>query len=180
MNGIDELWYFLSILHQLEWQSCYHWNNSYNTATRKRNNTSKEKQFADGISTSIRAGTRQDGPGADGPGADAPATARSLLSIDQTQQPELDIPLNGGPLAADSALMALVHLQMIYAWTRGSGVSVVPQQLIDAQMMGQLTVAVVNACNLPIVDRDGACDPYVEITVNGVTQNRSTLYLVTV
>ena len=124
----------------------------------------EEKEFSGSILMGICAGARQDRSN-----AGARVTARSFLNTDTTQ-PDLDIALNSGGISGIGA-----PENDLPAQTRGSCMSVAPQQLNDAKIMRKVTVTVVNARRLPIVVADGGCDLYVEITVNDVTQKTDTI-----
>ena len=134
----------------------------------------EQEKFPGGISMGIRSSARQNRPD-----VRVSVPTRPFLNIDTTQC-ELDIALNGWPLPPAGSIGGIGGIGVpdnLPTRTRGSGMSVA-QQFSDLQIIEHMTVTAVNAQNLPIVDRDGGCDSYVEITVNGdlkwcSTTNRS-------
>ena len=129
-----------------------------------------EEDFPGTILLGLRAGRKDDKPK-----YGVPATARPFLNIDASNEDPLEkIQHENSNLGKEpSVSMSVSSSQAPLIPARQKKHSQPPKKLGAAETMGQLQVTVVNAQNVPAMDRGGTSDPYVEVTVNGTTQKTS-------
>jgi len=125
-----------------------------------------EEDFPGTILLGLRAGLKEDKP------TEVPPTARPFLNIsgggasdplddihnEKDREPSVSLSASAGG-AEEKPLLTPRRKRTA--------------KLSAGETMGQLQVTVVNAQNVPAMDRGGTSDPYVEVTVNGNTQKSS-------
>ena len=129
-----------------------------------------EEDFPGTILMGLRAGLKEDKPK-----YGVAVTARPFLNVDSNEDPLEQIQRNNSGLEepSKSATRSVSGSQDPLIPTRKRSQGRHPSKLGAAETMGQLQVTVVNAQNVPAMDRGGNSDPYVEVTVNGSTQKTS-------
>eukprot|EP00485_Elphidium_margaritaceum_P004276 CAMPEP_0202695866 /NCGR_PEP_ID=MMETSP1385-20130828/9321_1 /ASSEMBLY_ACC=CAM_ASM_000861 /TAXON_ID=933848 /ORGANISM="Elphidium margaritaceum" /LENGTH=1764 /DNA_ID=CAMNT_0049351945 /DNA_START=35 /DNA_END=5329 /DNA_ORIENTATION=- len=140
-----------------------------------------EETFPGTILMGIRAGLQAKKP-KDG----VPPSARPFLNMADESDPLMDIyeeHKNEEASISSSKTKTIVTsvsmsggdsaLDPLLSTPRAQKRSVSSGKLTAAETMGKLDVTVVNAQNVPPMDRDGTSDPYVEVTVNGHSQKTS-------